>query len=130
VNVTVQSFLVCRAVNEHRDSKLTDILSVLDVITVPKFPASFKDFMVYSRFVVGDETECTASMAVETPTAERHQIMAPMVVRSNPNGLVKIICRVNELDLPLSGIYTLRLLVNGKPRSEYHLTAVERRKRT
>lgn len=129
MNVTVQSFLVCRTVDDHKHSKLTDILSIFDVVTVSKFPASFKDFIVYSRFVVQDETECIASVTADTPTTERHQLMAPLFVRPNPNGLVKIICRGNQLKLPLSGIYTLRLLVNGKPRSEYHLTAVERRKR-
>ena len=128
MSITVQSFLLCNSVNIHERSRLADVLGVFDVVAVTQFPAVHKVCAVYCRLYVFDEPSCRVSIVVESPALDKTRLMAPTVFKPDLNGKIKFRCNISKIALPQEGIYTLQLRVNGETRSEYHLTAVQRRK--
>jgi hypothetical protein len=129
MTVTVQSFLLCNSVSIDETSRNTDILGVFDVVLVKRFPATHTNCAVYARLHVWDEPGAHVSIVMDTPAMTKRQLLAPMEMKPDLNGIVKLICRLPRLALPQEGIYTLQLVVNGKTRSEYLVTAVKRRSR-
>ncbi len=129
MTVTVQAFLLCNSVSIDEKSRNTNILGVFDVVLVKRFPATHTNCAVYARLHLWHEPKARLSIAIETPTMTKRQLLGPMEMKPDLNGRVKLICRLERLALPQEGIYTLQLLVDGKTRSEYLLTAVKRRSR-
>src|ERR1700678_3706128 len=129
MTVTVQSFLLCNSVSIDETSRNTDIRGVFEVVLVKRFPATHTNCAVYARLHLWDEPGASLSIVMETPEMTKRQLLAPMEVKPDLNGRVKLICRIERLALPKEGIYTLQLAVNGKTRSEYLVTAVKRRSR-
>jgi hypothetical protein len=129
MTVTVQSFLLCNSVSIDETSRNTDILGVFEVVLVKRFPATHTNCAVYARLHLWDEPGASLSIVMETPEMTKRQLLAPMEVKPDLNGRVKLICRIERFALSKEGIYTLQLVVNGKTRSEYLVTAVKRRSR-
>jgi hypothetical protein len=126
MTVTVQSFLLCNSVSIDETSRNTDIRGVFEVVLVKRFPATHTNCAVYARLHLWDEPGASLSIVMETPEMTKRQLLAPMEVKPDLNGRVKLICRIEQFALPKEGIYTLQLVVNGKTRSEYLVTAVKR----
>jgi hypothetical protein len=129
MTVTVQAFLLCNSVSIDETSRNTDILGVFDVVLARRFPAAHMNCAVYARLHLLDEPRSRLSIVMEAPAMTKTQLLAPVEMKPDLNGRVKLICRLERLALPQEGIYTLQLLVNGKTRSEYLVTAVKRRSR-
>jgi hypothetical protein len=129
MTVTVQSFLLCNSVSIDETSRNTDIRGVFEVVLVKRFPATHTNCAVYARLHLWDEPGASLSIVMETPEMTKRQLLAPMEVKPDLNGRVKLICRIEQFALPKEGIYTLQLVVNGKTRSEYLVTAVKRSSR-
>jgi hypothetical protein len=129
MTITVQAFLLCNSVSIDETSKITDILGVFEVALVKRFPATHTNCAVYARLHLWDEPKTRLSIVMEGPAMTKTQLLAPLEMKPDLNGRVKLICRLPRLALPQEGIYTLQLLVNGKTRSEYLVTAVKRRSR-
>jgi hypothetical protein len=130
MTITVQAFLLCNSVSIDEASRNTDILGVFDVVLVKRFPATHTNCAVYARLHLWDEPKARLSIVMEAPAMTKTQLLAPVEMKPDLNGRVKLICRLERLVLPEEGIYTLQLLVNGKTHSEYLVTAVKRRSRS
>src|ERR1700685_4597419 len=111
MTITVQAFLLCNSVSIDETSRNTDILGVFDVVLAKSFPAVHANCAVYARLHVWDEPKSRLSIVMETPAVTKTQLLAPVEVKPDLNGRVKLICRLERLALPQEGIYTLQLLV-------------------
>jgi hypothetical protein len=126
LSIAIQAFLVCQSVTFRKPSGVCDIQGVLDAITASKLPVELRNCIVHCRAYVEDEAKCVVSMILESPTLAKTQIMKPQAIKLNPNGIFKLIYRVDRFSFAESGIYSLRLLINGKNLSVYHVTVLKR----
>ena len=127
MSITVQCFVLCRSVTKEPGG-LQTIERIFDQTFTSRFPVK-QACALHVRFVISDRPKCTVCIVLESPTLVKGQILAPVPVNPNPNGLVQLTCNLKELVLPVEGIYTFRLLVDEKVCSVYYLAVVKRRER-
>lgn len=120
MSVTVQAFLLCDSVGGGSNRTPT-MLAVYDKLLAGRFPTGRK-CSVFCRLYVKELRKYTIALRIETPSAATLQLMAPRIFRAKPNGILQMTFNIENLELTHEGIYTLKLLVDGKPVSEFHLT--------
>jgi hypothetical protein len=129
MSITMQCFLLCRSVTKEPRSNLQSIERFFDQLATSQLPTTV-ECALHVRFIAPDRPKCAVSILLESPTLAKGEVMAPISTNPDPNGVVQMTCKVKALELPHEGIYTFRLLIDGKIYSEYYLTVVKRRARS
>jgi hypothetical protein len=98
------------------------VQGIFDILLAGSFPATHPKCAVFCRLYLPDQRKCIVSLVMETPVLVTKQLMAPRKCSPKPNGVVQLTCNIEKLVLTHEGIYTLKLIVDGKAMSEFHLT--------
>jgi len=119
MNLTVQAFLLCDSIDNS--SNRATMLAMYDKLLAGRFPTARK-CSVFCRLYVKEPRKYLIALQMETPNASLVQLLAPRMFRAKPNGILQVTCNIEKLRLTHEGIYNLKLLVDGEPVSEFHLT--------
>jgi hypothetical protein len=120
MNITVQAFLLCDSVNGGSNRAAT-MLAVFDKLLAGRLP-TVRKCSVFCRLYVDEVRKYSIALQMETPSASTLQLMAPRTFAAKPNGILQVTFNIERLELTHEGIYTLKLLVDGRQASEYHVT--------
>jgi hypothetical protein len=120
MSVTVQAFLLCDSV-DGGSNRATTTLAVYDKLLAGRLPTARK-CSVFCRLYANEVRKYSIALQMETPSATSVQLMAPRMFGAKPNGILQVTFNIEKLALTHEGIYTLKLLVDGRQASEFHLT--------
>ena len=123
----VRVLVVCATVLQDLGTGRITLESLLEVLYSPEFPAAHAGLVVYAR-MSGLNGEYGMSVRVTAPDLETSvadvEAPAPLVV-TDPLETVNVVFPLPELDFPVAGRYSVRLLYNGRIAQEIPLLAEE-----